>query len=154
MRLVFVCTANMCRSPLAESLCRHAVAARGLDGIEVASAGVFASEGRAASAGAARVASSRGLDLSEHRSRPFLPDSIGGGDLVLVMEEMHRRQILAQWKLDPGTVRLLGSFAPDGPREIDDPIGGPDIAYEQCAKRLERCLEGLLDHLGRRGIGA
>ena len=68
-RVVLVCTGNTCRSPLAEALLRQALAARGVTGVEVSSAGTGAWEGAPASEGAYLVALEHGLDLSGHRAR-------------------------------------------------------------------------------------
>ena len=50
--------------------------------------------------------------------------------------------MIAQRAVDAGAVRLLGEFAKDGSAEIDDPMGGPEVAYEKCAGRIAECLEG------------
>jgi protein-tyrosine phosphatase len=144
MRIVFVCTANICRSPLAEHLLRRLVAERHIEGVEVTSAGLHARPGTEPVEALLRIARARGLDLSVHRARLLDPAALGPGDLVLVMEESHRRQILSLARVDPRAVRLLGRFVPGGPEEVADPIGGPDLAYERCYDQLSICLEALL----------
>ena len=143
MRILFVCTANICRSPLAEHLCRRLLAEKGLVGVEVASAGVLARAGTPPAETALHVARANGLDLSGHRARPLEALHLGAGDLVLVMEESHRRHVLTLAPLDPLQVRLLGRFSPGGPDEIADPYGGTELAYQECIDRLRACLEHL-----------
>ena len=86
-RLLFVCTANRCRSPMAEYLARQSLARRRIDA-EVVSAGRLG--GRfAASAGAVAAMAKRGLDLRGHTSAPIDTDTLAHADLVLVMERSH-----------------------------------------------------------------
>src|SRR5947207_1846609 len=101
MRVLFVCTGNICRSPLAEALFRKLLAERGVAGVTVASAGLFAAEGASASEDVVKAAAERGVDLTAHRARRLDPRSLGSGDLVVVMEETQRRQVLAQAAVEP-----------------------------------------------------
>jgi protein-tyrosine phosphatase len=88
-RVVIVCTANRCRSPLAAELLRSALAARGVP-IRVDSAGLGA-PGLPATDETVQVAARRGLDLTAHRSERLAADAIAGADLVLAMERRHVR---------------------------------------------------------------
>ena len=147
MRLTFVCTGNICRSPMAEALFRNRAAARGLGDVDVGSAGLYAVAGNEAVPVARAVAQSRGLDVSRHRARPLRLAALGEDDLLVVMEDIHRRQILGGSRVQPAQVLLLRKFDPGGGEEIDDPYGGPDIAYEYCIARLEVCVDALVSWL-------
>lgn len=87
LRLLFVCSANRCRSPMAEALARKALADRGI-AAEVVSAGRMSS-GHEASPGAVDAMSRLGLDLRNHRSARLDPDTLAAADLILVMERAH-----------------------------------------------------------------
>jgi len=111
-RLLFVCTANQCRSPMAEVIASHECLVRGI-AAEVASAGLMAG-GMPASRGATRATAARGLDLSRHESRTVTAELLGMADLVLAMERRHLIQIA---ELDMGflersfTLRGLADLA-------------------------------------------
>src|SRR5690606_38943413 len=89
MHLLFICTGNTCRSPMAEAIARALASERGLDDVTVGSAGVSAVEGSAASDGATLVALERGLDLSLHRARPLTRELLEEADVVLAMGPPH-----------------------------------------------------------------
>ncbi len=87
--LLFLCTGNTCRSPLAEAIARDAVAARGWRHVRVQSAGVSAAPGCAASPEGVAVAARAGIDLSGHRSQPLTPGLAQWADLILAMSPSH-----------------------------------------------------------------
>jgi protein-tyrosine phosphatase len=94
MKIVILCTANQCRSPMAEGLLRQRLAERGLDAdVGVSSAG-FLSEGRPATEAAVLVMAGRGVDISAHVSRKAEQDLLRRADLVLAMARIHVREAL------------------------------------------------------------
>ena len=137
---------------MAEALFRAAAASRGLRGIEVDSAGLHAVTGHEAAPAAQAAARARGLDMSAHRARPLELAALGEGHLLVVMEQIHRRQILARARKLAPQVLLLGGFDPSGPEEIEDPYGGPDEAYEHCIERLRVCIDARATRIEREGI--
>lgn len=146
--LVFVCTGNTCRSPLAEALARRELERRGWRHVEVVSAGLAAGEGDPASAHAVAVAARHGLDLSAHRSRPLTPELVEWADLVLAMSPSH------VYALDRGgageKVSLLGDFAAGGDgggAPVRDPFGGDEEAYEDTFRELEPLVRAVFDRL-------
>lgn len=146
--IVFVCTGNTCRSPLAEALCRKLLADRlgcpmenlGAHGFNVISAGLAAMMGGKAAAEAVDVARDLQVDLSNHRSQPLTPTLLAQADLLVVMTRSHALALLEQFPDLAGRVRLLGA---DG-RDIPDPIGGPPDVYRECASQILKGLERLL----------
>jgi len=94
-RLLTVCTANQCRSPMAEGIAARMLASRGIDA-DVSSCGLL-DGGTSAASGAIRAMAHRGVDLSHHLSRTIDADLVGGSDLVITME---RRQIVAVGEVD------------------------------------------------------
>lgn len=146
--LLFVCTGNTCRSPMAEALAREALAER-LPGVSVGSAGTFASEGVPAAPEARDVAAEHGLDLGGHRSRPLSEAMATGTDLVLCMADSHRRSAM---ELGAGAravllTRFLPEDDPHHDRSVVDPIGGGRQAYEESFAILERAVSGLVESL-------
>lgn len=144
--LIFVCTGNTCRSPLAEGLARKLAAERGLD-VEITSAGTAAALGAPATDAAILVGIERGVDLSRHRSRPLLPDEIPPGAILLTMSSSHAAGVRA---LAPkARVYLLDEYASNGltSHAIADPFGGDLNDYRRAADEIESMLDGVLDRL-------
>ncbi|MHB1299177.1 MAG: arsenate reductase/protein-tyrosine-phosphatase family protein, partial [Gemmatimonadaceae bacterium] len=95
MRVLFVCTGNTCRSPMAESVATRMAAERALGDVTFSSAGTSAWDGAPASDGALLVAMERGLDLSQHRARMLSRELVAESDLILVMSPHHRDRATA-----------------------------------------------------------
>jgi protein-tyrosine phosphatase len=147
VRLVFVCSGNICRSPMAEALAKRALAEAGLAAM-VLSMGTLGIFGQPASENARTVAAEAGLDLTAHASQGLSLGILGAADAVLVMEQAHADQMLAQ---RPGlrNVWLLSGFeSPPGPLDIEDPYGGTIEQYRACFARLERAVAGLVQAVG------
>jgi protein-tyrosine-phosphatase len=146
MKILFVCSGNTCRSPLAEAIAKKMVADRGRTDIEVSSAGTNAWDGSPASDGALLVGMERGLDLSEHRSRLLTPEIIQDADLVLAMSPSHLSRIK---DLAPAAnAHLLGAFASGKEGySVQDPFGGDLAAYRATIDELEQELDSLLERL-------
>jgi protein-tyrosine-phosphatase len=149
--VLFVCTGNTCRSPLAEALCRRMLADRlGCDpgelaarGFAVASAGVMAYPGDAASPPGVDVAAEMRADLTAHRSRMVHPDLLAAATDVIAMTRGHLMALRAAFPgVGPEPVLLC-----DGD-DLPDPIGGGADEYRACARQiadnLDRFLRGWL----------
>jgi protein-tyrosine-phosphatase len=135
MRILFVCTGNICRSPFAEAL------ARVLDertDVEYASAGTIALSGNPASAPGIAVAAELGVDMSDHRATHLTAEVLAATDLVYAMEEEHVASVLA---LDPGArVELLSRNSDPMP----DPYGGDRMEYLASYSLIAAALEDRL----------
>jgi protein-tyrosine-phosphatase len=149
-RLLFVCTGNTCRSPLAEALARRGATDRGWDHFEVASAGVAASPGLAASDGSLRAAERHGLDLTAHRSRALTPEMAAWADLILVMSPGHLLR-LDEWDASSRAALLepfaLGDDEGGDHQGIPDPFGSGDEQYEETYRVLEKHVGRVLERL-------
>ncbi len=142
--VLLVCTGNTCRSPMAQVMFEGRVAetlqcdVTDLPdrGVMVISAGVSAAAGMPASEPAVEAMRARGLDLSNHESRPVSDSLVRFADLILTMTLGHREAILDRW---PDATDRIQLVCRDG-RDVVDPVGGDVAEYERCADQIERHL--------------
>lgn len=151
--ILLICTGNTCRSPLGEALLRKKLAERGVDGVQVGSAGTGAWDGAPASEGAYLVALEHGLDLSAHRARLLTRELVATADLVLTMARHHYARVE---QLGAGVqAHLLGEFAGrgGGDAEVRDPFGGDLEGYRETFVELDTMLDSVVERLERERLG-
>ncbi|WP_328426163.1 low molecular weight protein-tyrosine-phosphatase [Streptomyces sp. NBC_00443] len=148
-RVCFVCTGNICRSPMAESVFRARVAEAGLDGlVEADSAGTGGwHEGDRADPRTVSVLEEHGYD-GGHTARQFQPSWFARLDLVIALDAGHLKALrrLAPTPEDAAKVRLLRSYDPAAGDDLDvpDPYYGAMDGFEECLEMVEAASTGLL----------
>lgn len=165
-----VCTGNICRSPMAEAMLRHELAARGCHDVEVTSAGTWANLGDPAMPEALEVLRSRGIDLEGHRSRPVDLEELAAADVVVAMTSVHLQELRrmseavgtklllmkeivemepADGAAGSGLEAFLAGVRPQPRRalDLDDPMGLPVGAYERAAGEISAGIERLAEVL-------
>jgi protein-tyrosine phosphatase len=144
LRILMVCTGNICRSPMAAFLLPAALPALIREQVRVESAGTFALHGNPAEPLAVAAMARRRIDLSSHRARRLNREMVRQADLVLAMEIGHLEAARNLILWNRSKIRLLTDFDPLGQDpEIADPYGGPLADYLSCLAALEPCIQGV-----------
>lgn len=147
MKLLFVCTGNTCRSPLAEVIARREAIGRGREDVEVGSAGTSAWDGAPASDGSLLVALERQLDLGGHAARQVTAEMVRDADLILTMGPHHLERVLALGGERKSHVLTTFDNAAGDPSGVTDPFGGDLDAYRATYEELSREIRRLFDAL-------
>ncbi len=150
-KILFVCTGNTCRSPIAEAIARSVLPAGWKDEFEFSSAGTAAWSGLPASSMAVDVLNEDGIDLSDHLSRLMTKKLGKEADLIVTMTEAQRRDILAVFPGEEGRIITLGAL--DGSRrdpDIEDPVGGTREIYIKSREDIKGLVYKLIDYLADR----
>src|SRR3984885_6075914 len=143
--VLFVCTGNICRSPMAEGIFRHIM--KGRRDIQVMSAGIGAMEGQAPSPYAVQAVRELGIDISKQRSRQLTADLVQEADYIFGMTHSHVDTVLLLYPSAAEKTFLLREFDDTldiFEKDISDPIGGSYEIYMNCRDQIEQGIATLL----------
>lgn len=152
MKVLVVCSGNICRSPLVAAYLKHRARAERLSTLVVESRGLLGIEGERADAEARQVARENGFDLDGHRSAGLRPSDMRAADLVVVMTLDHFEELRRRFPGDTPPILLIRAFESDalprgGAPDLVDPIGGPIEAFRETFRVAKPCVDHLVLHL-------
>jgi len=139
-KVIFLCTGNTCRSPMAEGLGKKYLS----NDLEIVSRGLSVSYGQGANPRSILAMSMEGIDLSRHKAISFNPEEVTLETLVLGMTNNHKDYLLTYFPELKGRVFTLMEYA-EMTGEVSDPYGGHQDVYNQCAKLLKKAINKLAD---------
>jgi protein-tyrosine phosphatase len=146
MRILFVCTANIVRSFMAERILIEKLKEDKKTGIDVSSAAVIDMHGIPADPTAVEILHEHGFDGAGHYSKLLTEDMVSQADMIIVMEGIHKKIILGQYPEAEGKIHLLKSFSPDYNEEyadIKDPYKLSIFQYRLCFSEIYMAIDGL-----------
>ena len=148
--ILIVCTGNICRSPMAEGLLKHALAGQPepWKSLPVLSAGVAARPGEPISENSVVALKKVGIDIGDQYSRALTQDLLNHALVVFGMTESHRSIIQTRARPAPRLLYLFREFlAPPAVQEIVDPFGGPLKLYESCRDEMVEAIPSVVAYL-------
>ena len=145
--VVFVCTANVCRSPMAEKLFEQTLAkSKSKNKVKVFSAGISAMDGDQASENSLQACEEVGLDLTDHRSAALTRATLENASAIFCMTESHRALLNMYFEVPETTsIFLMREFTEDGSKELPDPFGQDMDVYRECRNRMQESLPSLVN---------
>lgn len=142
-KIVFICTGNTCRSPMAEGLFK-AMGGEEKTSLKAISAGIFTTNGMSASENAIIAAKELGADISNHKSQILNQDIVNDAKYLVCMTGAHYDQILLKF---PDVSNKLFTLLPT---DIDDPYGGNIDDYRKCANQIKIAVESIIERLSKK----
>lgn len=151
MKVMFICTGNICRSAMAEGMFRKMT--ENMEDIEVFSCGVYAETGDYATYNAVEAAKEYDADISSHRATNIRESEIKKMDLILCATNSHKQSVIYLYPNLEGKVFTMKEYAhihKNGQdMDIKDPWGYDEYVYRRCAEEIDECLEKTLEKIKR-----
>lgn len=145
-RAVFVCSGNICRSPMAAGMAKHLIEARG-ESAAIISCGTLNINGRPAASNAIAAMKEIEMDISSHYSQGAVVGLLKMADHIVIMAPQHERALLdADATLKP-KIRRMWEYSSDDLSQIDDPVGKDLDAFRACRDLLLDCVQDWLDEV-------
>ncbi len=147
MKILFVCTGNTCRSPMAAALLKDMLKEKGIFNIKVESAGIAASPDQKANPLSSQVMEEQGIQITDHRTRQIQADQLKQANLILTMTEGHKTAVLSGEPSVWNNIFTLNEYAEMEEKDIPDPYGLSKQEYQITAHKIRSALEKVIDKL-------
>lgn len=145
MIVLFVCTGNTCRSPMAEGILKSIAEEKNLD-LKVSSAGISVFDGDNASKNSINAMKKIGINISQHEARQLHRDLIDEADLILTMSKSHKEFIRANFSSAKDKVFTLLEYVDKIDKDIGDPYGGNLSLYEHTRDEIYQAIEKIINN--------
>ena len=148
MNILFICTGNTCRSPMAKALLEDMAQKKSID-INVKSAGIYALDGQSASKGAIEALKAEGIDIQTHKASIVYKDLLEWADLILTMSISHKEILLSKYNFIKGKVYTLKEYAYGREENVRDPFGGDIHTYNSTKEEIKEALKHIIENYVR-----
>ena len=144
MHILFICTGNTCRSPMAEGYFRYLISKNKNAKMTASSAGTFAGDGELPSPNSVRTMKDIGIDISKYRSSALTHEMLDKADIIIAMTMSHKHFVGQMSAEAVKKTKLLGEYSSGG-EDVSDPFGGGADVYSFCFNTMKGSLENLFN---------